>query len=88
MRNSSQRWLTLSILLNALERCMEANARLDARTEVTILRGRPRFNHSAESGAAVGARIDLMSQRISREMNRLTVERLQLDLVRKQQIAS
>lgn len=70
------------MMLAQIERCMEANARLDAYRAAG--RGRPGIDHPVETGEVIGKRIDVALARISREMNRLTVERLDADLERKQ----
>ena len=81
MRSPAERWTTLSMMVAQLERCMEANARLDA-VMVQPRRGFP-CKHAEECGAAIGARIDAAVARIHVEMNRLTVERLMRDIERK-----
>lgn len=85
MRSSTDRWLTLSIMLAQVERCLEANARLDVAMDgLRDPRGRRGMDHAAESGRAISARIDAAAEKISREVDKLTAERLNADLARKQ----
>jgi len=86
MRSSTDRWTAMGIMVAQLERCMEANARLDAHRPTGI--GRPAIDHAATTGAAICARIDALRAKICREMNKLTVERLDLDMASKQMKAA
>jgi hypothetical protein len=76
-RTSSVRWLTISTLLMALERSVETNARLDAYSPSDEV---PQTNQAA---ARFDRRLRIIETRIDHELDRLTVERLTLDLATK-----
>jgi hypothetical protein len=84
-RSSSRRWVKLSVLLTSLERGVEALARIDAHTAPTApRRGRPPIDGGSAGLLAFDARLRALEQRLDRELDRLTVERLTLDLEEKQ----
>ncbi len=78
LRLSSARWRQLSALLVAVERGVDASARLDAHQAHAF--GRPRVG----PGLAFDRRLCRLEARIDYELDRLTAERLRLDLDEKQ----
>jgi len=89
IRASSERWETLGQLAAALERCVEANGRLDARAPERDPRGRPAWVGAEHEGVRpILLRLDLLAARIDREVDRLTCERLAADLARRRMEAA
>jgi hypothetical protein len=78
MRNASARWSALSTILTYVERCLEATCRMDD----------PRSTNAVDYGAPIGERIDAAQRKVSKELNRLTVELLMRDLARKKRKAA
>jgi hypothetical protein len=79
--HSRWRWRRLAFMVAQLERCLEANARLDVKH-----RGDPRgrqIQHTYDKDVEVS--LDRLYTRLSAELNRLSCERLRMDLVERQQ---
>ncbi len=83
VRAASVRWHRLSALLGMIERCVEANARLDASRRSD--RGRPPTRLSYR---AIDARLDQVTARLGVEVSKLTQERLLVELQRRRQNAT
>lgn len=83
-RTSSDRWRRLSVLLSAVERGVEASARLDAYGPRGA--GRPSIIGKHHHGLArFNARLSVLERRVDHELDLLTAERLISDLARRQQ---
>ena len=82
---STRRWERLTVLLGAMERCTEQAARLDAYRH----RGQgPGVNHHADHLVQFNHRLEVLEARFDIEIDRLTVERLMIDLGRKRRVAA
>jgi hypothetical protein len=77
LRTSARHWRDLSSMLAAFERCLEACARLDAYRQDPL-----RTTH----GALIDLRLQLLSDRIDQELDRVTAERLRWDLDEKRRV--
>ena len=78
LRSSEARWRELHMLLCALERSAEASARLDAYL--------PEYSSQLERRIVrFDARMRTLERMMTSEMNRLTCEKLFMDLGRKRQ---
>jgi hypothetical protein len=75
MRTSLARWSALSAMIGYVERCLEANCRLDAKVP-------------EDRGSTFCSRIDAADYRVQKELNRLTCELLERDLERKKRRAA
>lgn len=75
VRTSTDRWTRLSMLLSAMERAVIAAARLDAYDRRAC-----RTDHEQVLG--FGHRLRLLDDRVDREIDRLTAERLTADIAR------
>jgi hypothetical protein len=80
LRASRRRWTTLSGLLTAFERGVDACARLDAYHPG----GRMTFARHDAQAVIFDTRLRALEQRLDRELDRLTAERLRVDLAQKQ----
>jgi hypothetical protein len=93
MRPASVRWKLLLSMLGQIERCLEANSRLEAALyRETLPRrrgpGRPRKPVTITRGGPIGRRIDAAQRRIDYELDCLTAELLLRDLERKKEKAA
>lgn len=81
LRTSEAHWVELSSLLLTYERCFQECARFDAyRTDVTRLEDRAEV-------IDVNTRLTALREAVDAEIDRLTVERCAIDLVKKQRRA-
>ncbi len=89
MRTSADRWMALMVMLEKLEQVMECSCRLDVRqAQLAPYRLRREDTPTADTAFYCCQRIDTLGARIQREVNRLTVERLDADLARKKRLAA
>lgn len=77
-RAAADRWSRLERLIETLTRCTEVTARLDA-YPATPLSAKQRWRY-----ARIDRRIDQLTARINTEVDRLTAEKLRVDLARRQ----
>ncbi len=78
MRSPVDRWTKVAMLLSGTERVAEQVARLDAYGRVNMYK----------RGAEVDVQIARLNAQLLKEMNRVTVERLTIDLERKKRAAA
>ena len=83
VRTSDQRWGRMFLLLRAFEQAYEACARLDAYPTVRSLRVHHRGRGTAEQLASFDRRLLEIERRIDLEFDRLTSDRLRVDLTLK-----
>lgn len=83
VRAASVRWRRLSALLGQIERCVAANARLDAARTAPSARGRPLG--LGPTYVSLEARMARVTAQLGEEVSRLTQERLQVELERRRQ---
>jgi hypothetical protein len=75
LRTSAAHWSKLSMMLSSFEKCVEACSRLDAyRVSANRVKGERRDMH------AFDCRIDALRMMLDKEIDRVTAERLLLDL--------
>ncbi len=86
IRRAAFRWRAIGQLLDRIEIAMATTARLDGqRAAARAHHGRtPLEDYAVTYGSRAQTRIDTAMTWVDRELDRLTAERLRLDLARKQ----